>query len=157
MTSGTPFQTLEATWQYIDKEIDLNGYGITVNMAAGDYMAGVAINGWSATQNRVAFLGNINAPESYVIDVTDGVCVSVFNGASITFSGVTFRSTGSSILTPPYVFGGIGVVAAFGGALFLDGVVFDNCEVAHMISASGGTINTLEIRIVLLVLLNGIS
>ncbi len=123
-TVGAPFLTIQAAINYIYRELDLNGWGVYINLAAGTYSGTVYVAGrpvgapaWWGTP--VNIVGNPAAPASHHITLADDSqnLVSVINGAGLFLQGVKLSHTGTPGGLPNLAF------AAMAGW-----IVIDRCE-----------------------------
>ena len=139
-TSGNPWLTGQKAINYIQQNIDLNGYVATVNFANGTYTTPINIvgafiggNATNTTTGCVQILGNSGSPSSVIFSTTNFDAISAnYAGCYLQVSGVTLQTSGGGA-------GGYGLVAYYGASIFVNGpVVFGNCVNGH-ISAQGGS------------------
>ncbi|QDM27009.1 hypothetical protein FNL56_13465 [Tardiphaga sp. vice304] len=135
---ATPFLTKQAAWNYIAKNLDVNGYQVTIHVADGTYTDGLIANGAPVGQTLpIFFVGNDATPNNVQVNSGVASCFSAANGAFLRVSG--FRQTcGANVSC---------VQANYGGIIYLGnptsggGNVFGPCGSgsAH-ISTSGGSV-----------------
>ena len=132
-TIGAPFLTIQAAINYIYRELDLNGWGVYINLAAGTYSGTVYVAGrpvgapaWWGTP--VNIIGNPAAPASHHITLADNTqnLVSVINGAGLFLQGVKLSHTGTPGGLPNLAF------AAMAGWIVIDRCEFGAAPSAHL-------------------------
>jgi hypothetical protein len=128
---SSAFQTLQGAWTYLVNKVDLRGYSVTINVAAGTYAPANFsgnLTGYG-TGNTVNFVG-AGGTSTEITSSGGGSLIGVSNGAVVGVSGHYF--TGS----------GFGVAANGGGSLYLNGDnTFGVCGNTHVYATSGGTVN----------------
>lgn len=143
-----PFATLQAAWNSIITNYDLNGYQVTVNVANGTYTSGVycvgiptgAIGGVPNVAGQppipIQFVGNTSSPDSCFVNVSNSNCFYVGNGANISVSGFKLAASGSSSNQ------GVGLYAFNAGAIVFGNVDFGACSSAHILGTVGTAIES---------------
>lgn len=136
LTAATPFATLQKAWDYAQARIDLNGFNVVVNVAAGTYTAGLVARGavpGQAGPDSIKFVGNPSSPSTVVVDVTNGCAFRSSFGANFLVDGFLVRGSGTAVNQ------GYGLYANGGGIVFRN-VEFGAASVAKM----GATAATLQ-------------
>lgn len=141
LSSAAPFQTLQGAINAIYNKYDFNGYVANVNLANGTYTSpgsGSAVLNISGRPvgasafNPINIIGNAASPSSVVLSGVANNAVIVQYGASATFNGVTFQSTGTGLI-------GAGVAVEAGGTAYIAGPCnFGACGGAHVLTVSFG-------------------
>lgn len=124
-TAGGAFLTLQKAWN-VALGLDLGGFAITVEIAAGTYAAGVAgtapLVGGTLTFNGVG--------ATTIIQTTTANCFSAGGGAKFTITNMKLDSTSGNLLS-----------VIDGGSIFPGtGLTFSSTSASHMRANYGGTI-----------------
>lgn len=124
-TAGGAFLTPQKAWN-VALTLDLSGFSITVEIAAGTYSSGVAATtplvGGTLTFNGVG--------ATTIVQTTTANCFSASGGAKFTLTNMKLDSTSGSLL-----------FASDGGSIFPGtGLTFGSTTASHMRANSGGTI-----------------
>lgn len=127
LTVATPFLTVQKALT-ISNTFNMNGFGITINVANGTYIGpfhGYQINGTGS----ISIVGNVASPSAVVFASATGSAL-IFNGGPYDVTGVKFTCTGT-------ISGDIGAgLWPVGGAVSVGACEFGACVSAH-IAASG--------------------
>lgn len=126
LSSGSPFLTLQAAWDFCQSTFDLNGYSLTIQVAAGTYTAGLAGEGSMVGAGTVTILGDATTPSNCVIS-TSGSSLSFNNGAAATVSGFKLVSSAGSCL-----------VVSKACNIVTGSLEYGVAAVSHIIVANGG-------------------
>lgn len=128
LTAGAPMATVSGVWNKLLK-LDLNGYTVTISLAAGTYTAGGSLSG--------QLVGSRDA--SSVVINGSGISSTIINATSYGFTaagGAAFTIQNLKIITS-----GIAVHAQNGGLINLgSGIDFGASTSAHMRCDLGGQI-----------------
>ena len=133
LTAATPWLTLQNAANIIQKNYDLNGFVATINLTAGTYTAGVAVNGpftGATGPSSVVFLGNTGSPSSYISAISSGTNFAAYNGAQFTVSGIQISGATAYAIN------------ADGGGSFINygNVIFGAATAAHVASGTDARI-----------------
>lgn len=79
------FLTLQAAWNYVADKLDLNGFDVTINVAAGTYAGGVTASRPFVGRGNVTFTGDVATPSN----VTVGVFI-LSGGVQLRAGGLNF-------------------------------------------------------------------
>ncbi|QND50805.1 hypothetical protein HB779_02055 [Phyllobacterium sp. 628] len=137
LTSGTAFLTTQRAWNYIQNNLDLNGFVVTVNVATGAGYAGMIGSGFCTGQtsaSSIVFLGNPTTPTNVTINATNACCFSAVNGAYFTVAGFQLGATGGGLNQ------GIGLNAAQSSQIVSQNMSFGGCAVSHTFTSGGSYI-----------------
>jgi hypothetical protein len=134
-TSGGAWLTLQHAVDYIQKNVDLNGYTAYIFLR-GAFTSGVAITSPFRGPGGVMFTTGSGVAAS--ITSTNSNNFFVTNGANITVHGNGFGGT----LTLSTVSSGNCMQTASGGQISQNGNVFGACAGSHMEAGAGGIIYT---------------
>lgn len=137
LDASHPKATLQAAYNLVANNYDLNGYQVTINVANGTYTSGVVAVGpvpgmSSATPQTgnppdcINFVGNAGSPSSVIVNVTNGNCFTAIGGAAFTVNGFHIQASGSQA---SYVNQGSGLYAADGGGIIFANVEFGACTI----------------------------
>ena len=132
LTAWNAFASKQAAVNYIYNALDLNGFSVTVNVAAGAYTDPVTVTGLpiGAPGIPIAFLG----ASGVTIGTSNASCFLGQNGASFSVSNMALNATGTG------TFQGSGIASVNGAIAYIgNGVAFGTCAAAHM-TASGGEV-----------------
>jgi len=137
-TSGAPWATLQHAINYIQQNIDIAGYIVTVQLQDGTYTGGVSsaspfIGG---NERNVVINGDSVTPSNTKVTVTSpSVAAFYVAGAN---SGFTLQNIQLKTVT-----GGNSIQADQGGTITVGGgMIFDSSPGAHMIATNLGRIYT---------------
>jgi Protein of unknown function (DUF2793) len=137
-TSGGAFLTIQKAIDTIANGIDLAGYNVTIQVAAGTYTGAVAVSApWVGTGN-VSLLGDTTTPSNVVLSPASGAAVTVgvsssssagSNAARLLLGGFKITTTNAN------------AIAAFEGSLVsvIGKMDFGATGTAAQISASRGS------------------
>jgi hypothetical protein len=131
---GSPFLTLQRAWNVIFSGYDLNGFNVTVNVAAGSYAAGVFASGplvGATGATSLTFLG-----ASTFVSVTSNTCFNANNGAAFAVNTISMAATGSSGDGSQ----GFAIFAGNGATIQFTATNFLACGAAHIGAVSGGNV-----------------
>jgi hypothetical protein len=130
LSTTNPFLTLQGAWAAIVDDYDLNGYSVTVDIAAGTY-APVVFAGAPpgfGTGNVITFNGA--GSTTIISNSGGGSTVEAINGAIVTIQNMQIVSAG------------FGVVGNNGGTISMNGgMTFGACANSQVYATSGGTVN----------------
>lgn len=144
-SSLTPWATMQFAANYIQNNLDLNGYSVTVNVANGAYTAGVLISGGFVDSRRytsisgastggVRFVGNTAAPGSCTVSVSSAgtSCFSAVDGATFSIAGFDCSSSGAAYDA---------VTASNGAKISIVGnMTYGSCVRSHISALGSGSI-----------------
>lgn len=130
LTSGTAWQTLQHAYNWIQQNVNLNGFKATINCAAGTYATGLnalgPLNGQTAN-DKCYFLGDTTTPSNCLVTVS-GAAFAAQNGAHFQVQG--FKT----------VTGTQGIVANGSGSQIQYGFMdFGACGNGHVVAEFGAT------------------
>lgn len=147
-TSASPFATVQKAWDTLQRQYDLAGFSVTIQLAAGVYAAGAGCTSpiMGATgPGSVTIQGDTVTPANVVISSGVSTCFSVQNFAQVTIKGM--RLTGAYGL-----FVGGGGVVNYGnldfGAAAQDHIATNVSALVSAVgpySISGGAINHINV------------
>jgi hypothetical protein len=133
-TSADAFLTIQKAIDTIALGLDLNGFSVSVKVAAGTYSAGATISAPFIGRGSVTVLGDAASASSRVISVASGNCFTVSNNAAVSIVGVKMINSGSGngidAATGAIVAAGYVDCGAIGGAGY-------NCGSGAAINISG--------------------
>lgn len=134
LTSGTAFATLQKAVDVINS-FNLNGYGVTVNVANGTYAQTTLrqINGTGS----IYFQGNSASPSSVVISSTLGSCLKADGCNGYTIDGFKVTTSAPDLSTGDP---GAGFFVTSASSLFLKNINFGACQGFHTFNGTGSTI-----------------
>lgn len=136
LTSGTPWNTLQHAWNWVQSNVNLNGHKVTIN-CTGAFTAGVAAQGalLGASQGVSSFVWQFASGASVRVSLSN--CLQASVGASF-----TVQSTGGNLDLEATGTGsnqGCGLAAYNGGVIDLNsGCVFGNCDFANIYAQGSG-------------------
>lgn len=132
LTTGTSCQTIQHIIN-LTQSLNMNGYNVTINLAAGTYAPFVAgpLNG----SGTATIIGNSTTPSSVVISATTGEA-AYFTAGNWHMAGVTVVSSGNG--SAPHL--GCGVRASTASPVVLFNVAFGNAAFAQVESEYGSNI-----------------
>ena len=124
LQSATPFATIQAALNAVSNSYDLNGYGVTISVGAGQFASATA-TGLPVGYGAASFLNVVGSGPGTIIASTGGTGgINSSGGASVGVSNLTVQ-------------GSTGLQAYGSGSLtIMGGIVFGSCTSAH-INASG--------------------
>jgi hypothetical protein len=137
-----PWKTLQRAWNYIQQQLDLGGFIVTIHVADGAYSvaSGVALSasgsivGQSNASGSIVFIGNAGTPANCVIATSNGNAVNLSNGASLTLNGFKITAGGANPV-------GFGISAQGASTLSFQNLEFGACGNAQLTSATGSQIS----------------
>jgi hypothetical protein len=131
LTFGAPWLTASFGYAFIQENIDLNGFQIFLQPAAGTFTAAESFTGplfGKGGQSAFTILGNPSSPSSYVYDTAGGSpSFSIDNGAQINFNGLEVIS------------GGAGLQVTNGAFAAVQNMIFGASNTAHMNILNAGS------------------
>jgi hypothetical protein len=135
-TLAAPWLTLQHAVDVIQNGYFLNGYSVTINVAAGTYSAGAALSG--SLNGSINFVG----PSSGTAIINgSGYCFSVINSATCLLSGnFSLNQTNASGQANACVVAGTGGVVTLSGTSGGSRVQFGTAQTYHMNAFGGGRI-----------------
>ncbi len=133
-TIGAPFLTLQAAWNHVQSNINVNGYSVTFHVADGTYTAGVTcVGSFMGAFSGIYFVGNTSTPANCIINVTNGACFVAVQGAPIHVNGFKLVATGTSGNE------GLALSATSGGVIVFDEINFGAAR-GHITAGTAGFI-----------------
>jgi hypothetical protein len=133
-TITAPFATMQRAVNVLYALYDLNGFTVTVNVAAGTYSAGASMTGFLLGQGGAPLA--FSATGAVSIDAT-GFGFEASSGAILEIASNNF--TLNVVANHEGI--GAGVSAQLGGEVFLTGQVnFSYCASAHLEALTGGQV-----------------
>jgi hypothetical protein len=132
-SAGAPWKTLTKAASYVQTQLDLNGYSVTINVADGTYTAPFSLAGYVPGQTnsgQISLIGNVANPSACIVNVANNACFIASNGAAFSVRG--FRVLASSSIS------GSGVYASTGGIIGYQSMRFGACAVAHVLAEIAG-------------------
>jgi hypothetical protein len=98
--AGGAWLTLQKAYDFVQKNIDLGGYSVTIQVGAGTYTAGVNASYPLTGTGLLQFLGDITTPANVLVSVTGGTCFTADAGAVFALGGFKTVSitTGAHVL-----------------------------------------------------------
>lgn len=144
LTGGaTPFASVQAAVNYIQNNLDLNGYATGILVGPGTFTGPVKIIGsppGASYGYPIAINGS--GPTQTIIQASNDNALTVTGGASVIIGQMAIQAT-SPNPSQLYGQGGIGVLATGGGQVGVNaGIYFGSCDVSHMVAGYGGLITT---------------
>lgn len=136
---GSPWATLQHSWDWIQSNLDFNGHIVQVIVADGTYSGGLIADGPIVGMTGalpIRYTGDIVTPANCVISVNSASPILARNGGRVYAEGFKFVNTGP---------GDFSNVAALGSGSFvyLGAVLFGTGNTGHMAVTGGGTISLL--------------
>lgn len=128
-TAGGAFLTLQKASTVIERNLDLAGQAVTVQVGNGTYTAGVTLPNFTGG-GTVSFIGNTATPSSVVVSPTSANCFTASGARQFTVNGFKMQTTTS----------GYGVSALSAGIIALSNFEFGACASGHMLANVGGRI-----------------
>ncbi|MCO6414826.1 DUF1565 domain-containing protein [Siccirubricoccus sp. KC 17139] len=128
---SAPFASVTGAWDYLIKNIDVNGQTVTIQVAEGTYTAGASLTGQpvGATSQLIAIQGNTANPAACSINA------SVGNGFTANF-GAKASIRGFKVTAPQnpadFTSRGCGIAAVNGSFLLFRDMDFGTCSDAHI-------------------------
>ena len=96
LTIGSPWLTIQHAIDVVSNLYDLNGFSVTINVAAGTYTGGAVVNQPFTGGGAVTLLGSATTqPANCIISTTSADCISVNNGAVMQVAGFKVTATTS--------------------------------------------------------------
>ena len=130
LTSAAPFATLTHAWNVVQNSYDLNGYAVTVQLAAGTYTVGGVFSGvlvGATGPSSFTVLGSTSTPASYIISVpASSTCIGAMYGANITLSGIQLQSSSTA---------SFGIFACYTSLVLFNNVVFGAFSSGYQIAS----------------------
>lgn len=141
LSAATAFATIQRALDVILGTLDLGGYDVTIQAAAGTYTDPVRMISPQVGAGRITLLGNPTTPANVLINVTNAACIQVDSAAARLFvGGVKLQNTGAAALLNARNGGYIETIAKN---------EFGSCPVGHRIlSEFGSTIYALAPEII---------
>jgi hypothetical protein len=134
-TQAAPWKTLTKAATYLQTQLDLNGYSVTINVANGTYTAPFFLAGYVPGQTdgtKIQVVGNVATPSACFVNSSTTAAFVAANGASFTVKG--FQVAGSSVIAQ----NGSGIYAASGAGIGYESITFNQCVFAHVFAENGG-------------------
>ena len=124
-SSGGAFLTIDRARQAATI-LDLNNYGVTIQVGDGTYTAGAAFTGQPVGANNaylfaITIQGNSTTPGNVIVSVTSANCFSAQNGAKIYVKDMELRTTTS----------GDCLAASANGEIYYTNIRFGACAAMH--------------------------
>lgn len=132
-SSGAPWATLQHAYDWIvQNTVNLGGFTIRINLALGTYTG--PLNATVAPlSGPVQILGNPSNPGSVLINVANANAIEAQFGVTLDVEHVALQASGTTA-------GGSGLVAAQGGTITFDDVIFMPCGNAHIFASFGAQV-----------------
>ncbi len=137
VSASFPWATLQHAWNYIQQNLDLGGFAVTIQLANGTYTSGLSATGvvvGSAGPGSVVFLGNTSSPSAVTISVTNSSCFTANFQAQFLVQGMTLQATGTGTGQ------GNAIQAGAYSEISFSSMVFGACAQAHISAGEGGVI-----------------
>lgn len=131
--AGHAFLTIQKAVDVASK-LDLNGYTLTVQVAAGTYTNTITLSPDIKSADTFIIQGDTGTPGNVIISVTSGDCFTASDGAQATIRGFEIRTTTS----------GSGLVATRGAIIKYGAMNFGAVAVAHLLSSFGATLKAVS-------------
>lgn len=134
-SSGTPWKTLTKAANYLQTQLDLNGFTVTINVANGTYTGAFTLAGFVPGQvgiTSIQVVGNVASPTSCFVNSATISPFGASNGAAFQVKG--FQVAGSSVVAQ----NGSGIYASSGGIISYESMAFNTCVFAHVFAENGG-------------------
>lgn len=137
-TSGGAFLTIAKAVSTI-AALDQGGFNITIQVGAGTYSAGIAVDGIQTGQGggTITFVGDATTPTNVVLSTSSSNAVVASNGARIQVSGFSLvcNSGGASC-----------IYAAAGSRITISGKMdFGAAALAHIYVEPGARVNSISV------------
>jgi hypothetical protein len=172
-TLATAWRTLQYAYNFVQRNIDFAGYGVTFHCADGTYATGLVAVGicrGQAGNAAITFQGNNAAPANCLISLASGNCIAAVSAAKMSINGfkvqisgnystgVMADGAGSALTLGPMDYGNCGPQGAGNACNQLvagDGAHIDcvaNYSIsggagAHMIGTANGSVNCIGLTI----------
>jgi len=128
LSVGLPFATMNKAYTWLQQNVDLGGWQVTVN-CAGTTLAPLSAVGTAVgavSPLSIVFLGNASAPSAVQVNASNLFAFAASNGAMISVNGFQISSSGS---LPS---GGCGLAAFQSSQLAFNNIIFGVCGLAHL-------------------------
>ncbi|MDR6702994.1 hypothetical protein [Agrobacterium tumefaciens] len=132
---GSPWKTLTKASNYLQTQIDLNGFTVTINVANGTYTDPFQLAGYVPGQTgptKVQVVGNVANPTLCFVNCATVSPFGASYGAAFQVKG--FQVAASSIVAQ----NGSGLYASNGGTLSYESMAFNACVYAQVLAELGG-------------------
>lgn len=132
---GSPWKTLTKASNYLQTQIDLNGFTVTINVANGTYTDPFQLAGYVPGQTgptKIQVVGNVANPTLCFVNCATVSPFGASYGAAFQVKG--FQVAASSIVAQ----NGSGLYASNGGTLSYESMAFNACVYAHVLAELGG-------------------
>lgn len=96
--AGGAFLTIQKAVDVIYATLDLGGFNVTINVAAGTYTGATVFTGRATGQTKnsvISIVGDTGTPSNVVISTTGADAFTISSGAAVTISGVKVQTTTS--------------------------------------------------------------
>lgn len=133
------FASMQEAWWYIQRNLDLNCYRVTVQVANGSYpqfVASGAIVGGCST-DAVTFRGNVANPGAVAVSGVGANAITVNGGAVLKIEGFLVVAVNSG----GFMTGGHGLIVYEASRLQLGNMVWYVCEWAHITVSEGAQVH----------------
>lgn len=151
-TSGAPFATRQAAWNYIVRNIDANNQPFSIAVADGTYTDNLVMQGGPpglGPDSAITWVGNTGTPANCILAPSAGDAITVSNVPGVTFDGFKIAaSAGNGLVVNNAVasykrcnFGACGnahLAIAFGGAVAVGDYAISGGGAAHTQVDVGG-------------------
>jgi hypothetical protein len=129
--AGAPFATVQKAYSYAQNNYDLNGYTLTISVAAGTYTAPAVTPGSIVGQTQQSTVVLNGAGASTIFSTTSTSAISAYGAARITLQNMLVQTTTAG-----------DTVNANGGATIAigPGVTFGACAGNHLSATNSSTI-----------------
>jgi len=130
-TAAGAFLTIQKAIDVVYGTLDLGGFGVTIQLAAGTYAAGISVTSPQVGAGAVTLQGDVTTPANVTISVTAGNAAMLSNKAVLNVAGLKLVTAGS----------GIGLYASTQATINITGKMeFGPCAQAHLWTDTGGQI-----------------
>lgn len=133
------FSSMQAAWNHIQRNMDLNCYRVTVQVADGSYgpfvAGGAAVGG--CTADAITFRGNVANPGAVAVSGVGTNAITVNNGAVLKIEGFLVVAVNSG----GFMTGGHGLIVYEASRVQLGNMVWYVCEWAHITVSEGSQVH----------------
>lgn len=133
------FDTMQAAWNHIQRNLDLKCYRVTVQVADGSYphfVARGALTG-GCTTDAVTFRGNVSNPGAVAVSGVGANAITVHSGAVLKIEGFLVVAVNSG----GFMTGGHGLIVYEASRVQLGNMVWYVCEWAHLTVSEGAQVH----------------
>jgi hypothetical protein len=154
LSSGAgAFATLQKAADVIFGTLDLGGYDVTVNVAAGTYTAGLSVTSPQVGAGTISFIGDAATPPNVTISLSSGNCIGLGGaGTKLTVQGFKLETSnaaglqvlsGANLTASDVEFGACGFthIRAFGGVASIGAATISGNSQRFVSAENQGSIN----------------